>query len=335
MKKILYTLLIVFFAVENCQSQDPHYSQFFASPLSINPAFTGKFNGNYRVIGNYRNQWPELNNAFITTTGSIDFHILQNKITYNDTWGVGLSALSDNSANGAVKFNYLSLSTAYHKGLDEDGNHQLGIGIMATYANMLINTSNLIFEDQLTPRGFTDPTKDFPQNSSLESSYLGVNAGILYNGSTNERNNFYLGVSMYHINRPQQYFTGTSFNLNSRININTGTYFPVGEMLTLHLSGLYSSQGGAYETLLGGALQVLTSKNDENGISIYAGSWLRLNDAFIPYFGLEFSNARLGISYDINTSQLKTSSLAKGGLEISLVYCNQPNTTKNVRCPKF
>ncbi|HOA38555.1 MAG TPA: type IX secretion system membrane protein PorP/SprF, partial [Flavihumibacter sp.] len=36
------------------KAQDPHFSQFFASPLTLNPAYTGKFNGTVRVSGNYR-----------------------------------------------------------------------------------------------------------------------------------------------------------------------------------------------------------------------------------------------------------------------------------------
>lgn len=87
-------------------AQDPHFSQFFSSPLTLNPAFTGKFDGALRVMGNYRNQWPTINNAFTTATVAADFHILDKTIASNDTWGVGFVGYNDNSANGAVKFNY-------------------------------------------------------------------------------------------------------------------------------------------------------------------------------------------------------------------------------------
>ena len=65
--KHFFTLLVLVFITAITQAQDPHFSQFFSSPLTINPAFTGKFNGSFRVTGNYRNQWPTINNAFITT----------------------------------------------------------------------------------------------------------------------------------------------------------------------------------------------------------------------------------------------------------------------------
>src|SRR5689334_13963919 len=100
-------------------AQDPNFSQFFASPLTLNPAFTGKFDGQYRAAGNYRNQWPTINNAFTTATVSFDAGILKNKISEVDQFGVGVMGFTDRSSNGALQHNYLALSTAYHKGLDE------------------------------------------------------------------------------------------------------------------------------------------------------------------------------------------------------------------------
>jgi type IX secretion system PorP/SprF family membrane protein len=316
-------------------AQDPHFSQFFASPLTLNPAFTGKFSGNYRIAGNHRNQWPSINNAFITNTASIDFHILQDKIRNNDMFGVGFMFLSDNSANSAVKFNYASISTAYHKGLDEDGNNQLGIGVQATYSNMFINTTSLKFEDQLTTLGFTGTTNEVFNNATLQSNYFDLNAGILYTGSSNETNNYYAGISMYHINSPKQKFTGTEYIVNPRVTFQAGYYFSFNDNVGLHLSGLHSTQGGTTETLLGGAVQLNANPLATNPVSVYVGSWIRFKDAIIPYVGLEFSNTRLGISYDVNTSSLKTATVSRGGLEISLIYSNQPNTDKPINCPKF
>ena len=81
-------------------AQDPNFSQFFASPLTLNPALTGKFDGSFRVAGNYRNQWPTINTAFRTATASFDIAILQNKLPYNDQFGVGVMGFTDRSANG-------------------------------------------------------------------------------------------------------------------------------------------------------------------------------------------------------------------------------------------
>ena len=80
MKHVSIFILFFLLGCSFVQAQDPHFSQFFASPLTLNPAFTGKFNGTVRVAGNYRNQWPEINRAYVTNTASVDFQIMQKNI---------------------------------------------------------------------------------------------------------------------------------------------------------------------------------------------------------------------------------------------------------------
>src|SRR5665647_1820207 len=96
-------LLMSFFA----SAQDPHFSQFFASPLTLNPALTGKFDGTLRVAGNYRNQWPAFNNVYTTSTLSVDFPILKSRLPDYDTWGIGILALTDRAGGGVLTNNYL------------------------------------------------------------------------------------------------------------------------------------------------------------------------------------------------------------------------------------
>ncbi len=335
MRKLI-TITAVLFASLCVQAQDPHFSQFFASPMTLNPAFTGKFDGVMRVAGNYRNQWPEFNNAFVTSTAAVDFHILKSVLADNDRWGIGVMGFIDNAGSGLLKSNYLSISTAYHKGLDEDGNHQLSLAFQGTYASKVVDISSVKFEDQLTPLGFTGVTSEVFNNANLSINYFDFNAGILYNGSTTEYNNFYVGASMYHINRPTESFRGANYNVNARITFHAGGYFPLGTPNTmLHLSALQQIQGGATETVFGGAVGLTVNEDDASPTVFYAGSWVRWNDALIPYLGLEFGNFRLGATYDFTTSRLATAAAYKGGLEISLVYIQKAAGTKGINCPKF
>ena len=71
MKKIFSLFLMSVGVTAVTSAQDPNFSQFFASPLTLNPALTGKFDGTFRVAGNFRNQWPTINNAFVTKTASV------------------------------------------------------------------------------------------------------------------------------------------------------------------------------------------------------------------------------------------------------------------------
>lgn len=329
---ILGWLLIVSFFVN---AQDPHFSQFFSSPLTLNPAFTGKFDGTVRISGNYRNQWPAFSNVYTTSTLSIDFDILKNKLPDYDRWGLGIIALTDKAGGGVLTSNYIGLSTSYHKALDEDGFKQIGIGFQGTYGQKRLDNSKLYFEDMLTPYGFTGVTQEVFNTQNLNVNYLDVNAGLLFSASTDETNNFYIGASMYHINRPHQSFLGADWNIATRTTISAGGYFPVSDILTLHTSGIFQYQAAATETVIGGALAAPIDSKSEDPSNVYAGLWYRFGDALIPYIGLEFSGMRIGASYDVNVSSLKAASQSRGGMEISLIYVKKPPGFKGIPCPKF
>ena len=329
---ILSMLICLSFFVK---AQDPHFSQFFSSPLTLNPALTGRFDGTLRVAGNYRNQWPAFNNVYTTSTVSVDFGILKNKLPDYDTWGVGILALKDQAGGNILTNNYIGLSTSYHKALDEDGFQQIGIGFQGTYGQKRLDNSKLFFEDQLTPFGFTGVTSDIFTSDNLNINYLDVNAGLIYTASTTERNNFYIGASMYHINRPKESFKGGNWNISPRTTLNAGGYFPVSDILTLHTSGIYQVQNKATETVVGGALAAALDEESENPSNVYGGLWYRFNDAIIPYLGLEFGGFRIGATYDINVSSLKAGSQSRGGMEISVIYIKRPAGYKGIPCPKF
>lgn len=184
--------------------------------------------------------------------------------------------------------------------------------------------------------GWTNPTNEPINGQVINLKYFDLNAGMLYNGSTNGFNNFYLGASFYHINRPKESFNGGYYVLNPRFTMHAGGYFPVAENSILHLSAVHSRQAGATNTVLGGTFGLNVNGDMENPTTFYAGSWLRLGDAVIPYLGMEFSDFRLGVTYDVNVSSLKTASQSRGGIEISLIYIKRaPGAEKKIRCPKF
>lgn len=316
------------------KAQDPHFSQFFASPLTLNPAFTGKFDGSWRLAANHRDQWPSIPKAYVTTSASFDIGILKSKIAEGDVFGVGISGVSDASANSQLKLNYGSLSLSYHKALDADGYNTIGAGFQATYSSMNLDISKLTFESMLQQNGFTGQSGEFLNNGNNQN-YFDFNAGLLYSGSTNGLNNYYLGVSMYHINKPKVSFKDQNWYLSGRLTVHGGGSFPMNDVLSVHTSFIHQMQNKASETILGGALSMNASGDSENPTNLYLGSWLRLNDAVIPYIGLEFYGVRIGASYDVNISSLKAATQNRGGSEISIIYIKRPVDVKGIPCPKF
>jgi len=327
---LAFTLLLA----GTLEAQDPHFSQFFASPLTLNPAFTGKFDGTWRLAANHRDQWPSIPKAYVTTSASFDFPILKSSIPEGDIFGVGLSGVSDASANSQLKLNYGSASLSYHKALDENGYNTIGAGFQGTYSSLILDVSKLNFEDMLRQNGFTGTTNDVLTNGNNQN-YFDVNAGLLYSGSTNGENNYYIGASMYHINRPKVSFKDKSWYLSGRVTVHAGATLPVSDVVTVNTSLIHQMQNKASETTLGAALALNANGDPSNPTNVYVGSWMRLGDAIIPYIGLEFGGLRIGASYDVNISSLKAATGNRGGSEISLIYIKRPVETKGIPCPKF
>lgn len=333
MRKII-VLVCTLLAFQFIKAQDPHFSQFFASPLTLNPAFTGKFSGTWRLAANHRDQWPSIPKAYVTTSASLDFPILKKRIPENDVFGIGISGLTDASANNILKLNYGSVSMSYHKALDENGYSTIGAGFQATYSSLSLDISKLTFADMLTQNGFTGTTSEVIYNGN-QQSYFDVNAGLLYSGSTNGQNNFYLGASMYHINRPKVGFKDKNWYLSGRVSLHGGGSFLLSDQLTLHVSAIHQIQNKASETIVGAAIAVNVGQDEEKPAAVYLGSWVRFNDAIIPYVGLEFGGLRIGVSYDFNISNLKAATASRGGSEFSLIFIKRPADYKGIPCPKF
>jgi type IX secretion system PorP/SprF family membrane protein len=341
MRKIFQLIGFVLFGL-NVQAQDPHFSQFFASPLTLNPAFTGKFEGVWRVAANNRNQWVSIPKAYLTSSASVDFPIMKNKIPEGDVFGVGISGLTDASANGALKLNYGSMSLSYHKALDESGYNTIGAGFQGTYSNLVLNTSQLFFEDELTQNGFVQGTSnDYLGNTALTNgnnarNYFDMNAGLLYSGSSNGENNYYIGLSMYHINRPKLSFKqNNNWYLSNRATIHGGGSFAISDVVGVNVSFIQQFQNKASETVLGGTLSINANGDDEKPTNVYVGSWMRVNDAVIPYLGLEIGGLRIGATYDVNISGLKSATGSRGGTEFSIIYIKRPPESKGIPCPRF
>ncbi len=333
MRKFIPAILLVFVTAV-ATAQDPHFSQFFASPLTLNPAFTGKFDGQWRLAVNHRDQWPSIPKAYVTSSASFDVPILKTKIPENDVFGLGLSGVTDASANSQLKLNYGSVSMSYHKALDEDGYNTIGAGFQGTYSSLVLDVSKLTFEDMLRQNGFTGTTQDIITNGTNQN-YADLNAGILFSGSSNGINNYYAGVSMYHINRPKVNFKDKSWYLTGRFTVHAGGTFPLNDVVSINASAIQQFQSKASETIVGAAVSLNATGDFDNPTNVFVGSWLRFNDAIIPYVGLEVGSLRIGASYDVNISSLKAATANRGGSEFSLIYIKKKAESKGIPCPRF
>lgn len=311
-KSILIVLLAFFHLT--VKAQDPHFSMYFASPLTLNPAMTGYFDGDYRASANFRQQWWSLGAPFVTTTVSFDTKLMQLKIPEKDIFGGGIMALFDQSFGGSFNSINIAASGSYHKALDEFGENNIGIGFQFSYVSRSINAAGLSFANQFNGSGFDT---NIPSNENFvrtKSSYVDLNTGILYRYKT-ENTEVYAGGSLYHVMRPNTSFLkNDNFRLPMRYTIHAGSKFSVGNNGNeLFLGGLYMYQAAATEKNIGFAYGIAVSEQT----SVYAGSWFRIGEAILPYIGLDSKNFQMGLTYDIINSNLKKYSPKNGSFELS------------------
>jgi len=177
-KKILMSLLLFATFWNVALAQDPHFSQFYASPLTLNPANTGLFAGDVRVATNYRNQWRTVATPFTTATVACDVQLLNDKIG-NDLFGFGMVGMLDQSNNQGLKANFLGLSTAYNKSIDRRGYHRVGVGMQASLVSKKVDYSRFVFSRQFTPMGFDPTASNGEPISGFTLNYLDLAAGFI------------------------------------------------------------------------------------------------------------------------------------------------------------
>lgn len=346
MKKFYVILLAALMYSARVKSQDIHFSQYYASPLTLNPALTANINGDFRVAANYRMQWytiPTLNSVapYQTYQVSFDMPILRQRLG-NDAFGFGGMFYTDKAGDGALTTFSFMASVAYHKAIDRYGHCRLSFGLQAGVVSEQVNINNLVFESQLNQGGgFFDPTLPNGENyfNNKPIIYPDVNAGALWSQAVKEKFRYYVGFAMDHLSRPDiSFYTDEpASRLDYRYNIHLGgeIYLNRDNTLSLNPAFLFMLQGNATEYDPGLALNYEMTDN----FTLFGGLWYRVGDAVIPNIGAEYQNFRLGFSYDVNYSTLSTSSHAQGAVELSLVYIHKKEKPGKIRyesyCPLF
>src|SRR5689334_172950 len=210
MKRILFFALLTVI-LRSAYAQDPSFSQFFSSPLNVNPALTARINSDWRAIANFRDQWIGPASPYATGTISYDTKVLQNKIPNvheeKNILGVGAMLMYDYAMDGIMKSTYASANLSYNIVLaDGPVVHRLGAGFAATYGKRTVDFTRLTWEEQWVGYGGFD--KNLPTGEAAlvnMKGFFSVNAGLVYS-ATSENSNLDIGAAVFHVNTPRQTF---------------------------------------------------------------------------------------------------------------------------------
>ena len=320
MRKIYFILLLLF--AKNIIAQDIHYSQFFTSPISLNPAKTGLFNGDWRIGANYKNQWNSIPVAYNTGSIFIDKSIGEKRNGLIKRMGIGGFIAQDVAGDGNLSTTKIQLSAAYHQVLDYNEMYFLSGGISIGYVQKHIDFTKLYWGNQWDGTQFNISTNPKEPIRSSSLGYPEINAGVEFSAIVNTEKFLHAGIALYHINKPQETFFSNDNTIGMKPVFNCGASLTYDYDYELFTEFYFSYQKKATETVL----SVIGGKNIGSKfipIYVYAGLMYRYKDALVPVVGYSQNNVRVYLNYDVNLSTLSPYSVARGGIEVSVQYTYQ------------
>lgn len=307
--------------------QDPQFSQFYASSLYLNPAFTGNTEVG-RFSGIYRNQWAAIPGAFVSYSFSYD-HNLQNLNS-----GVGLMVTQDKAGSGGLRYTNVGGLYSYAFKLKRKLFFRAGLKFSYTFRG--INESRLLFADQIIRDGAQESVENF---ANYRISYFDASTGgLLYSDK------YWFGFSLDHITQPQQSLINGVVSLPIKYSFHGGYNFIINESNEEETSvtaafnfkkqltwtqldiGAYYNKGPFVLGLWYRGVPFIKTYEDNYN-----------NDAVVFLTGIQSKAVKIGYSYDVTISKLAGNT--GGSHEISLIY-EYPYKKKKKRrnmvpCAKF
>lgn len=321
MRKLLFlTWCMIHCSIYISKAQDIHFSQFRSSPLNLNPAYTGFFDGDFRFSGIHRNQWKSVTTPYKTFSGAFD---MNTALPMASTNLIGTGIVFNNDKAGDSDFGILegALSTSAIKNLGGDSTHFFSAGIQIGFAQQSINYNKLTFDNQFNGDVFDPNLGNGETFANDKFTYLDLSAGVSYLFRASDRFNLGLGIGVFHLNQPVMSFTeNKESKLHRKISFDARSTIGLTENIFLLPAVLYSKQYVYNESDLGSSAKFILNRKPGRYFAFYAGAWTRIKDAVYLSTGIDYNNLNVGFSYDINTSDLKRASNSKGAYEISLTY---------------
>jgi type IX secretion system PorP/SprF family membrane protein len=332
MKKICLLIFFVIICFNGIYGQDIHFSNFYNAPQIINPANTGNYIGNWRLISNFRQQGNSGADEYKTTTLAFDMPIYY----YKQMGSVGIIYINDNSAENTLLVNKVYLSIAHFIKVSPKSYLHMGFQFGFVHKNFSANNLSLPDQFDMTTGYFNSnmPTQESIENPKF--SYLDMNWGFIWSRKSGKFNSE-IGVAMFHYNTPNEKFTDIDNKLPARYLVHS--FFEVNFKNNLYIKPklLFTYQNKDNELLLGQDIG-MRFKNSDNRTDInvgvyYRGGFSRNMDAVIFKSGFTYKSFDFAICYDFEIPKATISSFSKSAFEISIHYTRPSTTLKNRTIP--
>lgn len=283
------------------QSQDIHYSQFYNSPLNVNPANTGIFNGDKRVNLSYRSQWRSVPVPWTTFSGSFDRKFYPKKDT-KSFFSAGLLFNYDVQGNVTdLNLTNIDITGSYTFGIDE--NNLFTVGGLLGYATRGFDGKSLTWDRQWDGNTFNPNAPSGEAVDADRVSFLETGLGVNYRWQKSSRTKLDLGIGMFHVQEPKTaLYDNGDVSLPRRITLSGVGSFEVAPKLDLQVNVLSQFQGDYDELVMGGLAKIHLNQARGKELELHLGGGYRTSGSVFPLLAIQYKNFYGGVNYDINVS---------------------------------
>lgn len=326
--KILIFCALLISVLSN--AQDLHFSQYSATQPYINPALTGFFDGDYRILGNFRMQSKFANSPFMTYGGQADVSLFKNKLG-DDYFAIGGYFYQDKAGDFNLTSTTGAMTIAYSLGFGNNVKHFLAAGFNFGVIGKSLTTAGAVF-----PSGVNE---NFVGSGKLNAD---IGFGLNYQIYFNKRLNVFIGQSVNHINQPTDQILNTDVNkVYMKFTTHAMAKIRAAESINIIPMFLYSRQSNHLEFNGGLNAQFLLGNYEENKTSVSVGTYGRFGnktiDALIFLVKAEINRIQIGVSYDLNLNDFSLANRGSEAFELSVGYIGIVNfKDKNrLKCPNL
>lgn len=303
-------------------AQDIHFTQFYNSPLTLNPALTGVSKGDIRFTGIYRSQWNTANSPYRTINMAAEQKFYN---VAHETWWLsgGLNLYNDRAGDGHLSTTHIAFIGSYTKMLEKES--FLTLGFSAGLGQRQFDFNALTFDNQWNGSTF-DPNRPVIETfDDTNILYPDFGVGFNFRGQkAKKRSKLDLGAGAYHFSRPNQAFDGSDkIQLPVRLSMYAMPVFQLSETGDLVGGATAQMQGGYFEGLAHAAYRYHLSTKKSKEIALQLGFGYRFNaigDAFMPAAEVHYHEWMVGLSWDVNVSGFTEATNGNGGPELSVRY---------------
>ncbi len=344
MKKHIF--IFFFLTIGFVYGQDFQYTQFYASQLYLNPAFTGAVEDS-RAVAHSRYQWVRVSKFYENYTFAVDHNF------HKSNSGIGLIATHERAGIGHLNNTSLGLLYSYTAKLNKNWN--LRSGVQLGGGSRRIDFSRLTFGDQITQFDISESSEDLSEIGS--NLYFDIGSGFLFHTKR-----FWIGIAGFHLNYPNYGLTGTAketilpakyiVHTGYRMNLIPAAYrkkYGNERIKDFIPSLLYKAQGESDQLDIGAYfhLEPFTMGLWYRGLVVLKAYEENLfnQDAMAISLGYQTKYWNFGYSYDFTISQLgNTASSGSHEISVGMLFYTTPSHKKKKKvteremispCPDF